>query len=438
MLHKKLALIALIMLTVLVLPLKTSAKEPEPNQPLALTLEDSLKLAYENSLTLKAAGQKVTITQADVRQAKAGFWPTVEYSLGAQKYSEDQLSAGGSDETSGGDITASVPLYSGSKLNLNLDIAQAQLNLALENQRQTKQQLTYDVKQAYYQVWMAEEVLKVAQASYDNLGQHVAKVRRQYQVGAASKYNLLQAEVQHEGLKPQVIQAENGVALARLNLATRIGLDKNRAFTVVHDAQIVNPEYVEPTEDLVSVAFINRPELKQIAVQKEIAAHQVKLAKSQYKPNVSLSGSYQFQGPEWTPDSWEKQWVLSLGVTGNFYKPDAKPVTDAAEGQIELLIIQTNELKDQVHLEVEQGLQTIRESVETTKANQANIELARESLRMTQARYDAGMSTTMEIMDAQLALDQALNGYYQGLSAYLTALAKLDLVTGQPMDTHLR
>lgn len=436
--HKKHVLMTLIALTFIAFSLTTSAQETESKQPLTLTLEDSLTLAYENSLALKTAEQKVTVAQAEVRQAKAGYWPTLEYSLGAQKYSEDQLTAGGSDETSSGDITASVPLYTGSKLSLNLDIAQAQLDLALENQRQAKQQLTYDVKEAYYQVWMAEEMLKVARASYDNLGQHVAKVRRQYQVGTASKFNLLQAEVQHEGLKPQVIQGENGVALARLNLATKIGLDKKQVFTVVQDTQNMDPKPVQSGDNILSAAFTNRPELKQLAIQEKIAAYQVKLAQSQYKPNVSLSGSYQFQGPEWTPDSWEKQWVLSLGVTGNFFKPDAKPVTDAAKGQAELIAIQTRESKDQIHLQVEQALQTIHESVETTKANQANIELARESLRMTQARYDAGMSTTMEIMDAQLALDQALNGYYQGLSAYLTALANLDLVSGESTATNLR
>lgn len=426
--HKKISLMTLMLLTLLTFSITMSAQERETEQPLPLTLENSLALAYENSLVLKAAEQKVTIAQANVRQAKAGFWPTIQYSLGAQKYSEDQLTANGSDETSGGDVTASVPLYTGSKLSLNLDIAKAQFDLALENQRQTKQQLTYDVKQAYYQLWVAEEMLKIAQASYDNLGQHVAKVRRQYQVGTASKFNLLQAEVQHEGLKPQVIQGKNKVALAKLSLATKIGLDKKRAFTIVHNIQAVTPEDVQLGEDFYSAALANRPELKQLAIEKQVADYQTELVKSQYKPNVSLSGSYQFQGPDWTTDNWEKQWVLSLGITGNFYKPDVKPAADAAKGQAEVVTTQIRELEDQIRLEVEQALQTIHENVETIKANQANIALARESLRMTQTRYDAGMSTTMEIMDAQLALDQALNGYYQGLSAYLTALDRKSVV----------
>ena len=47
---------------------------------------------------------------------------------------------------------------------------------------------------------------------------------------------------------------------------------------------------------------------------------------------------------------------------------------------------------------------------------------------MTEIRVDNGMATTMDIMDAQLALDQALTGYYQGVVSYLTADAKVDLV----------
>jgi len=57
--------------------------------------------------------------------------------------------------------------------------------------------------------------------------------------------------------------------------------------------------------------------------------------------------------------------------------------------------------------------------------------MAKESLGLTQARFTEGMSTTMDIMDSQLALDQALNGYYRGIALYLTAEAKLDVAMGK-------
>jgi outer membrane protein len=65
-----------------------------------------------------------------------------------------------------------------------------------------------------------------------------------------------------------------------------------------------------------------------------------------------------------------------------------------------------------INYDVEQSVQSIQESLEVIHANQSNINMAKESFELTQARFKEGMTTTMDIMDSQLALDQALNGYY--------------------------
>jgi len=418
--------IALITLTVLCIGSAAALAADQPNN--ILTLEKALELAYQNSPSLQAASQKVAIAREELRKAEAAFKPSVDYNLGLLKYDGEQPLTQ-SDEGASGSITATWPLYTGNKLELALQISKAQLNIALENERQVKQKLTYNVKEAYYRVWMAEELLKVAQSSYANLDQHLNKVKQLYNVGNASKYDVLQAEVQKESLKPQVIKAENNVTLAKLALATLIGIDKNSTFTVEHRETEIQPNPLPSTSQLMDLAFSHRSELKQLKYQSEIANYQVQLASSEYKPNVYVSGSYGFESSKWSPDSWDPQFKLILGVQGNFYKATIKPETDIAKGQLELLAIQERDLKDAIHLEVEQVVQSILESIESIKANQANIELAKESLRMTQARYDAGMATTMDITDAQLALDKALTGYYQGIADYLTACAKLDLVT---------
>lgn len=420
---RKVTLITLIFL--LVGSLTTFAADNPTN---VLTLEKALELAYQNSKSLQAASQKVVIAKEELKKAEAAFIPTVDYSLGLLKYDEKQQLTQ-SDEGASGSITATWPLYSGSKLELAVKIAKAQHNIALDNERQVKQQLTYDVKEAYYRVWMAEELLKVAQSSYANLNQHHTKVSQLYKVGNASKYDVLQAEVQKESIKPQIIKAENSVTLAKLALATLIGLDKTTPFTVQQHETEIKPNTLPSTTQLIDLAFNNRGELRQLKHQHEIVNYQVKLAASEYKPNVYVSGSYGFESSKWSPDSWDPQIKLIFGIQGNFYKATVKPEVEIAKGQLELLTIQENGLKDSIHLEVEQAVQSILESTETTKANQANIELAKESLRMAQARYDAGMATTMDITDAQLALDKALTGYYQGISDYLIACAKLDLVT---------
>jgi len=83
---------------------------------------------------------------------------------------------------------------------------------------------------------------------------------------------------------------------------------------------------------------------------------------------------------------------------------------------------------------VDQVLKKLEENREVILANQANITLAEEALKLTEIRFQSGMATTMDVIDAQLALDQALNGYYGGVYAYLTTLAQLDLAIGKDFD----
>jgi outer membrane protein len=396
-----------------------------------LTLKKCLKMAYANNHELKAATQSVVVAQANVKKAEGDLLPSLGYEFSATKANET-MSSYNTDELYSGNLTASYPLYTGGKLQNTSKIAKLQLDLAKEKERSAKQNLTYNVKETYHKVWLAEEQLLVANASYENMARHAERIAKLYHVGNTSKFELLRAQVNRDNQKPAVIKAQNGVAVAKLALATLIGLPKESRVAIAFEAdQVKLPELPKnKLEPVLATAYANRFELKQSKLTASISEVQVALAESYLKPNVSLSGGYQGSGYELGPDSWNKYWTLTLDVQGNFFKGSNKPKVAAAKAELELNKIQENSLKDSIRQEVDQVLHSIKENYETAKSTQASIGLAKESLRLTEVRFQAGMATTMDVMDAQLALDQALTGYYSSLAAYLTAMAKLDLVTG--------
>lgn len=415
------------------------AAETDQIQPTVLTLERCLEIAYSNSQQLNLANKNIEIAQEEIKKAEAGFRPTFGYQLGYTRLEDEPFSGWtpgweplyGDKNNYSGKIFISQPLYTGGKLTLSLELAKRNLGKAMEEKRQAKQKLTYEVKDAYYQVWLAEALVRTAKASYDNLGQHVDQVNKLFNVGSVSKFELLRAQVQHEGLKPNVISAENLLVMAKLNLATLIGYDKDAQFTICFNPVTLDDTYAVPLTDLLNTAYQNRSELHQLNLLMEMSKLQTDLTVSETKPNASLNLNYEGTGTSLNPDSWGKSWNLVLGVQGNFFNPATKPNIESSKRQEELLLIKESSLRDQIRLEVQQTLQSINEAIQVIKAHQGNIELAKESLRMTQARFDAGMATTMDIMDAQLALDEAQNGYFKGINSYLTALAAMDLVTGK-------
>ncbi|HEX7715607.1 MAG TPA: TolC family protein, partial [Bacillota bacterium] len=317
----------------------------------------------------------------------------------------------------------------------SLKLARLKLASAVEDERKAKQQLTYSVKEAYYRLWLAEKMQGVAKSSYDNMERHYQRINSLYKAGTASRFDLLQAQVKWDNQKPSVIKAENGVKLARLSLATIIGIEPNREFQVEYDpSRLQLPEKVELSAQVVAEeAYQQRPELHQMQQLVEVAKANEALAKAGYLPNVALSYNYSLQGGS---DIFLKNAsntvTLGVSLSGVAFDGFATPArVKSASENLELTRINEVNIKNQIRLETEQALQSLEESLETIRANQANIDLAQESLKMTQARFAAGMATTMDITDAQLVLDQASNGYYQGVSSYLTALAKLDLVAGK-------
>jgi outer membrane protein len=428
----------------MILPFNTlAAGRPGPStQAEVLTLKKCLELALNNNQQIKAAVKRVEIAQAAVKEAKGGSWPKLDYSLFANKAEEaiypysTIIFPDAATDYSGAAISLTQPLYLGGKLANGLQLSKVQLSMAWENERQTKQQLTFQVKQAFYQVWLAEQMLKVAQSSYDNLEHHVAQVENFYQVGTVSKFELLRSKVQRDSLKPQVIAAQNDLRFAKLSMAILIGFPKDQPYSVADDFDKlqVPEEFTIAVEQVLESAYQNRPEMRQIKQAEKLNQYQRKIAEAGYKPSITLVGTYEGASLDYIPEHWNdsRLWTLTLNITGNIFDGFATPAkVTGAQKNMELTLIQESGLRDQIKLDVEQSVQNIQESLEVIHANQSNINMAKESLELTEIRFNEGMATTMDIMDSQLALDQALNGYYQGVASYLNAVAKFDLVTGK-------
>jgi outer membrane protein TolC len=434
---RKTLILLLITVAITLSAMTWAADGSQPQSPVeVLTLEQCLDLAYQNSPSLKVAQKNLEIAQAQLRQAQGSFLPTVNYSITEMK-SNDPLASTNfkSNEYSTGTLSITEKLYTGGMLTARLEMAKYGLDTALEEQRKSKLQLAFNVKQAYYQFWLAQQMLEVSKSSYKNAERRYQQQKAFYEVGNSSKVELLQAQVQWESLKPQIINSQNALDAAKLNLAIILGIGKDRPFTInVDPSKLEFPENVTIFfETTLENAYKNRPDMRQMKNSIEISKLNTKMVTAGYKPIISLSASSQGGSSDLNPANWKNgSWfTLTFNLSGVLFDGLATQakVSEAQKNE-ELMAIRGSSLKDQVQVEIELAIQNLNANLAAARASQANITLAKESLRLIQAKYDAGMATTMDITDAQLKLDQALNGYYSGLSAYLTALAKLDLVTG--------
>ncbi len=421
-----------LLLIILSVPFQIRAEGPAAGE--VYTLEQCLKLGYQNSRQLEVAAQNVAIAKAGVRQAYGGFWPTVNYSI------SDSNPPGPSGEPWSGYLELRVYLYNGGKTTTEVRLAQLKLESALEEQRKTKQQVIYNIKTTFYNLWLAQQMLVVAQSSYDNMGKHYEHVSKFNRLGLATKHGVLRAKIQWEKLKPMVMKAEHDLNSAKLKLANHIGLERTRQFKVEMDIsrfRLLKSDAFNLAA-LLEEAYQKRPEMHQTEQQIQIAECNVTLAEAGYKPTIILAPRYSNSGPDSQSGSWNQTLNLTATLSGSLF--DGMVTSQkvaAAKDSLKITKMNQTGLQDQIQVELESAVQEFKEAIETTNFNQANIDFAKESLRLTHAHFDAGMATSLDVMDAELNLDTTLNGYYQGISSYLIALAQLDLVSGKDIDENL-
>jgi outer membrane protein len=402
----------------------------KPQMEIQFNLEHCLKLAYQNSEALKTATLKVTKAEQSLKQAEAGLKPSLTYDV------YGRASDNASIEGYYGGLTLSQSLYTGGKLQAGIKRSRLELANAREDERQAKQQLTYDVKAAFYQLWLANQKLSIVQAASANMEKHYHDVAKKYQEGAVSHFDLLQAEVNWKKLKPDVISAQNNVKLCRLNLGILIGVKSDAVFTIDAGAlEKTVPELPRITVDKgLEIAYRDRPELRQKQNSLESARLDVAIARADYYPKVTASGSYQATGDE-SGSEWDKVWALKLDLSGTIFNGNqTKAEVAAAEVAVKVAKSSCVQLQDTIRLALESGLQTWEESTEAIAVNQANIALMQNALKLTRYKLEEGLATTTDLMDAQLDLDETLNDYYSGICDYLTAVANLDLILGKVLS----
>ncbi|MGD8401869.1 MAG: TolC family protein [Bacillota bacterium] len=435
MVYKKICGVFVIALLSLSIPVWAGENSQTITKSEILSLPQCLDFAFQNNKQIQEKEKKVAIAEAAAQEAKAGFWPVVNYQVERDQSNVAQYEVGPAYEktelTAG--VVASLPLYTGGILQDNLKLTRIRLNSAREELRKARQQLAFEVKQAYYNLWLAEQIAQVQQASYQNMDRHVTRVAARYKNETASKLEVLRAKVQRDTLKPKVINAKNQVVLAKLKLATIMEYPQDKSYDVRYNAaELEMPEAVNRAlEEVLDEAYQNRPELRQLQQMAEMKKILTAMEAASFKPNVALQVGYGGSNKDISLNDWYDAWSLTFSIGGKIYDRKVQAKIEQAKGEAEVTAIQEADLRDQIRFDAQQSLQNLEVSIENTRANQGSIDLAKESLRMTAIKVDNGMATTMDLMDDQLALDQALTGYYQGIVSYLVAEAKLELVVGK-------
>ncbi|MGE5554553.1 MAG: TolC family protein [Betaproteobacteria bacterium] len=392
-----------------------------------LTLTEAIALALKHSPAVGTAEARLRGAAERLKEAEAGFVPTLSFSNSYLHLGKAPML--GSQDSHDIRLVLSQPLYTGGALTAGREGALAGKEAAEAEWERARQEVAYNVAQAYYGLLTATRMKEIARLGLEAAESHAAQVRASYEAGTVLRTDLLQVQVQVGNARQNLIKAEHGAALAEETLFSLLGLAPG---TVIRFPDVAPPPpLADDLEELISTALARRPEL--VALRRSVVGARagVAVAEAQRRPTVASALAYQWQGAE--VDELKGDWSVAVSVTWDLLDGGAAAARiERAKAGLAEAEQGLRQLEEGIRMEVRQAYQAVREAEEAIPVAQATREQAKENLDLVRLRYEAGLATPTEVTDAQVLLAQADTGYVQAVNNHLVALARLAKATGAP------
>ncbi len=452
---------------------ETSSGQPQPalaeqtpqQQTLVLTLEDALKIALSENVSIKVADMEVERVGYARKGAYGQLLPSIDasgtYSRTIKKqvmYMDfDMSSLGGdtsSESTSTEDAAASsndgfevgrwntysagvsmaMPLIN-AQLWENIKITGQDVELAVEKARSSRMETVTQVKQAYYGVLLAKEAFEVYKSVYENAMANFQQTEKRYNAQKASELEYTRAKSTVQNAIPNVYDSESSVILGLWRLKAVMGIDLDREIDVAGSLKDYSTEMFRDIHENDDISLEGNTDLRQLAIQAEQLASAIRVNKYAYLPTLSLSFSYslnamtndfKFADYKWSPYS-AVGLSLSIPIFSGGQRLNA--VRQSRKQYDELKLQQVNSER-QIRISIRQYLNQMETYMKNYNAAEAGVETARKAYDIAAKTYNLGRSTITELNDAQLALTQARLSSSQAIYNFAVAKSNLEQTLG--------
>lgn len=417
------------------------------NGTIDLNLPKTVQMALDYNRDIKNSQYALKKAEYAINQAQAGKKPSVDYNFGAQRsratdaatYSRAASLMGSANSISNAfsnGISVNIPLYTGGLVEGQIDVAKLGKTNAQEEILRVEQATKYSAIEGYYGLLAYQELQGVYHEAVDNLQGHLDNVQAQYNVGTKAKVDVLSSDVSLANAKTTAITADNNVAIAESNLNNILGLPLETKLNLA-DHQLPFDTYNISLQEAMDYAMKYRPEVLQAAIAVQEAERSIDIADAGNKPTVAITG-----GNDWADNTFpgidanKRSWKVAAGVTYNFYDGGATKAK-VNQAKQDLLVARETEQKtrESVQLQVKQAYLNIRSAAQKVEETQTVVNQARENYRIQNIRYQAGVGINLDVLDAQLSLNQAQVNHIQALYDYNVGIAKLEQVMGVDVES---
>jgi outer membrane protein len=417
----------------------------------SITLQQAVKIALEKNPARKAALADTKAASADVKQARSSLLPRVQFFENITD-GNDPVYVFGSKLRERQFTTADFALNVlnrptpftnfatgfGGTWNLfdsfaswhAINRAQRAKDAANQQLARTDQEVVLRVVDSYYRVLLAKSELQVAQQAMKTAQSILARSKNRVDAGVAIESDYLTAQVRYATRQQELTRAQNDLALARAQLSASMGMPPGSKFDPTDTlAQRSLPPI--PLDDAEKFALQKRPDLLQIRAEEAAQQQSVAAAKSAFGPRVNGFANWEADNPTFASGGGGNNWTAGVEISFDLFQGGAKRAQLAHEQALQdKLAASREQATDAIQLQVRRAYYDVDSALQQVRVTRSSIAESRESLRLNQNRYDAGLLTITDLLAAEDTSRRAQTDYLEALYRYYTGYAYLELASG--------
>jgi outer membrane protein TolC len=417
-------------------PPQTGSSGQQVGSPIALTLADAIARAKANSPQFQAALTELGLAREDRVQARAALLPNVNYA-NSFIYTQGNGGPSGRFIANNGvhEYISQGIAHEAFGFGSVADYQRAQAAHALAGARAeiATRGLVVTVTQAFDGLLAAQaKTASVAQANEE--AQHFLDLSQKLEAGGEVAHaDVIKAQIQANDTQRQSQEARLAEQNARLSLAVLLFPNFFQDFTLVNDLN--TQPALPPIDEAKQLAKNNNPEIHAALSALEVANKEVTVARAGHLPSLTVDFFYGIDANQFA--TRDRNGLENLGYAGTATLNIPVFSWGATESKVKQAELQRHQAQVELSAAQRQALadlQSFYAEAEMARgqlgALRRSADLAAESLRLTNLRYQAGEATALEVVDAQNTLTAARNAYYDGQTRYHVAIANLQTLTG--------
>ena len=401
----------------------------------SLTLEQALETAFRNNRQVQAARLTVARSQVSIGSAQAaqalqvGLTSTLQ-NQGSPLIVGERSPLGTSNSSDlQGTLQATYNILSAGRNESSVRAAQEQVRFDTLDLVRVEQLIRGNVITAYFDLQAADSAIIINQASVRDATRSLSDAQLQERAGVGTKFDILRAQVQLATANQDLTNSQAQQQNARKNLAQILVVDNNTQFTAADPVRELGT-WGYSLEDSIILAFTNRPEAAQQLSLRRISQQQQIIASAADSAQVNLFARYGLGKSLSTNSSAQDNYSLGAQLSWNFLDGGAAGANSNREiVNQQIYENQFTTSRNQIRFQVEQAYSNLGSNRKNIATSTQALTQAEESLKLARLRFQAGVGTQTDVINAQTALATARGNRITAILNYNRALANLRVAT---------